>query len=236
MTTQTIVDGVTLSAASWANDVDNAAYAHFTGVAGTNTLTATGPANFSYTAGAYGRFIPVTTNTVSTTLNVTPSGGAALGAKDVFLNGAALTGGEIVTGEPQSVVYDGTRFHLLGHAPRMKVVVFSRDTSSSSGTQAVTGVGFKPKTVVFLSGFGGGSARASIGMDDSAAPTVLFNNHNAVADTWGIEQGFSIEPVESGTAFNKAKITSLDADGFTLTWTKTGLPSGVVSTAALCLR
>jgi hypothetical protein len=114
MTTQTIVDGVTLSAASWANDVDNAAYAHFTSPAGTNTLTATGPANFTYVTGAFGRLIPVATNTSTVTLNVTPTGGAALGAKNVFYNGAACVAGELQAAVPVAVVYDGTRFNLLG--------------------------------------------------------------------------------------------------------------------------
>jgi hypothetical protein len=114
MATQVITDGVTLSAASWANDVDTATYAALTSVSGTNTVTATGPANFSYATGAQVRFVPAATNTGAVTLNITPSGGAALGAKNIFSGGAALIDGEIVSGVPVTVVYDGTQFNLTG--------------------------------------------------------------------------------------------------------------------------
>jgi hypothetical protein len=115
MATQVIVNGITLSDASWANDADLAAYAHFTGVAGTNTLTATGSANFAYNTGAFGRFIPVATNTSTVTLNVTPSGAAALGAKNVFYNGSACVAGELRAKVPVAVEYDGTQFNILSN-------------------------------------------------------------------------------------------------------------------------
>jgi hypothetical protein len=237
MTTQTIVDGVTLSAASWANDVDNAAYAHFTGVAGTNTLTATGPANFTYVAGAFGRFIPVTTNTVSTTLNVTPSGGAALGAKNVFLNGAALVGGELITGIPVEVIYDGTQFNVLPpQAPRFKIVTFTRDMSTASGTQAITGVGFRPRAVVFITSRAAGTSQNCVGLDDGTTPIGIFDNHNATADTWGIDTSFSLVVLAGGSDYNQGKITAYGLDGFTITWTKTGSPTGTNTFAALCFR
>jgi hypothetical protein len=114
MTTQTIVNNVTTSDAAWANDVDTAAYCVLTSVAGTNTVTATGPANYTYAATKPPVwFIPAVTNTGATTINITPSGGAALGAKNIFLNGAALTGGELVAGKFTGIVYDGTQFNVV---------------------------------------------------------------------------------------------------------------------------
>lgn len=86
---------------------------YLTGTAGTNTVTATGPASMAaYGAGQVFFFIPAATNTGATTLNITPSGAAALGAKNIFFRGAACAGGEILINVPVMVIYDGTQFNL----------------------------------------------------------------------------------------------------------------------------
>ena len=114
MATQSYTDGVTLTAAAEFNRFDSAAYSVLSGVAGTDTITATGPANYTYLAALPAVwFIPAATNTGATTINITPSGGAALGAKNIFAGGLALVGGELVSGVPACVIYDGTRFQLL---------------------------------------------------------------------------------------------------------------------------
>lgn len=117
MATQTYTDGVTLTAAAEFNNFDSVAYAVLSGVAGTNTITATGPANYTYSATrppVY--FIPAVTNSGATTINITPSGSSALGAKNVFFGGAACVGGELVAGVPAAVIYDGTQFSIVaGH-------------------------------------------------------------------------------------------------------------------------
>src|SRR6266513_530255 len=114
MTTTAFVDTVTLTAAAWFNDVDTMAYGGLTSVAGTNTVTASGPASMTaYAARQRFVFIPANNNSGATTLNITPSGGSALGAKSIFFNGAALAGNELKAGIPAMVVYDGTQFNLM---------------------------------------------------------------------------------------------------------------------------
>lgn len=116
MTTQTFTDGVTLSAASWATDVDTATYSSLTSVSGTNTITATGPASATaYAAGQIFRFIPANTNTGPATINITCNS-VALGAKNIFANGAALAGGEIIASLPVVIQYDGTQFNIIASA------------------------------------------------------------------------------------------------------------------------
>lgn len=114
MATTTFTDLITVIPAAWLNDADNAAYSYLTSPAGTDTITATGPKNATLAAGLRVRWIPAGTNTGATTLNITPSGGAALGAKNVFVGGLACVGGEIRINIPVEAVYDGTQFHLLG--------------------------------------------------------------------------------------------------------------------------
>jgi hypothetical protein len=99
--------------AAWVGQASGAIPEYLTGVAGTNTITATGPAQMaSYVAGQRFHFIPAATNTGAATLNITPSGGAALGAKNIFSRGAALTDRELVINVPAVVVYDGTQFNM----------------------------------------------------------------------------------------------------------------------------
>lgn len=225
-------DGVTLLLAAWANDVDASVYNTLSAVGGTATaITATGPTTVTaYAAGQRFFFTPAATNTGATTINI-----SSIGAKSIFSNGAACVGSELKISVPTLIVYDGTQFNILASlAPRFKIVSFTRDTATASGTQAVTGVGFKPRVVVFLSGTVTGSGKVSVGIDDGTTPIGAFNNHNSTADTWGLDTSFSIELIESTPNFSQAKITTLGADGFTVTWTKTGTPTGSVTIGALC--
>jgi hypothetical protein len=115
MATTTFVDGSTLTAAAWFNDVDTASYSYLTSVSGTNTITATGPKNLTYAAGLLVRFIPANDNSGATTINITPSGASALGAKNIYFSNAALIGGEVKQNKPMLLMYDGTQFQIVGN-------------------------------------------------------------------------------------------------------------------------
>lgn len=78
-------------------------------VSGTNTVVGTFTGLTAYATGQVFRFTPASTNTGATTLNVT-----SLGAKNVYFNNHALSGGEIVASVPVEVMYDGTQFQILG--------------------------------------------------------------------------------------------------------------------------
>lgn len=89
--------------------VQGGSLTYLTGVAGTNTITAsTTPAIAAYATGQVFQFIPANTNTGATTLQI-----GALAAQNVFAFGAACVGGELVAGVPVTVVHDGTRFHVV---------------------------------------------------------------------------------------------------------------------------
>lgn len=116
----------------------------------------------------------------------------------------------------------------------VKGVLFTRDMTAASGTQAVTGVGFRPRAIIFLAGQDG-QARASWGFYDGATSQGLGPGGSAsqfVSDgPWCILIATTISVTEQ-----QAAVTSLDADGFTLTWLKTGSPTGTGRIIALCLR
>jgi len=76
------------------------------------------------------------TNTGAITLNVD-----SLGAKDVQFNGAACTGGEIVSGLMYSVVYDGTQFQLLNASSYPAIDITTLEVTNikaKDGTAALT--------------------------------------------------------------------------------------------------
>ena len=114
MSSQVYTNAVTLSDATEWDRWDTAAYCYLTSVSGTNTITATGPANMTLAAPQHSVIlVPAATNTGATTLNITPSGGAALTAKNVFMGGAACVGGELTIGVPAVLVYDGTQYNII---------------------------------------------------------------------------------------------------------------------------
>ena len=109
---------------------------------------------------------------------------------------------------------------------------FSRDTTVVTGTQSVTGVGFTPVFVIFLAleatsdevswGFDDGTNKDCIGRDGA---TYFWNGQN-----------HSISGRDNGTTdVYNGFISSLDSDGFTISWTKTGSPSGTLSITYLAV-
>jgi hypothetical protein len=98
---------------------------------------------------------------------------------------------------------------------------FTRDLTTASGSQAITGVGFVPKAVLFTMSVGGG-ARFSDGFDTQTARGSTYTNGSATFNA----DARSIVALTSGSDFQYAQIATMDSDGFTLTWTKTGSPTG----------
>ena len=86
------------------------------GVAGTNTITATSTTYSAYFSGSTVAFVAAGANTGATTLNIN-----GLGAKAITKQGTtALVSGDIVAGEIVYATYDGTRFQLI--TPAMNFV------------------------------------------------------------------------------------------------------------------
>lgn len=98
---------------------------------------------------------------------------------------------------------------------------FTIDTTTASGTQAVTGVGFQPKGVIFLANQAS-SVEASWGLDDSETHRCLYDNDASSDGTYELSILQSITGVQGSGIFYEGYVSSFDSDGFTITWTKTG--------------
>lgn len=81
-------------------------------VSGTDTITATvSPTPSAYATGQMFIFEPANNNTGAATINI-----SSLGAKDIYLNNAALVADVLVSGQPVMIRYNGTQFEIVGKA------------------------------------------------------------------------------------------------------------------------
>lgn len=127
--------------------------------------------------------------------------------------------------------------NAAGDAPEwasgIKINSFTRDMAAASGNVDYTGVGFKPSHVIFLAA--DGLLSMCIGLDNGTTPFVLGRYYTAA---WVLQVGQSRSLFiysEAGKAYG-GYIYSLNADGFTIAWTKTGEITGTLAAAYAAFR
>lgn len=140
--------------------------------AGTNTITlAASRTMTAYAQGDLYTFKAGGTNTGATTINVD-----SLGAKDVQFNGAALVGGEIVSGLMYTVVYDGTQFQLLNASAIPAIDITTLEVTNINAKDGTTSL-LLTNTTGLLTSYSGikttlsGSASATYAFYDNSFPT-----------------------------------------------------------------
>lgn len=115
---------------------------------------------------------------------------------------------------------------------------FTRVGNAVSGDVSYTGVGFKSKFIFFLANAQWGELPWSIGFCDAQLGEMcLYEASLAGTRTSAVDTAKCI--VESDLVANaqNATLKTLDVDGFTLTWTKTGNPNPVdITVIALCVK
>ena len=107
----------------------------------------------------------------------------------------------------------------------IKIGTFTRAMDAATGDVAYTGVGFKPSHVVFLTRVE--TASMVIGVDDGT-------NHYCVAiyltSVYFNSSAHSLYAIEAVGKTQRGIIKTLDADGFTLTWTREGATASANAT------
>lgn len=125
----------------------------------------------------------------------------------------------------------------VGGALKVKIVSTTRNMTTASGSQAITGVGFQPSACL-VSGTINGSANnvntTYLGMVDAGLTGVDLD---MVSIQTGVNTGRFLGIIDATTTnFQTAVVASLDADGLTLTWTKTGSPTGTLTMILMCFK
>lgn len=142
----------------WLNDANTKTYSALTAVAGTNTITATGPLAYAFNISVPLTFIPALSNGGPTTININ-----GLGAKNIvkYVNGiqTPLVALDLVAGANAVITYNGTVFELLNPqtlptAASQTGRLLNTQTFTASGTYTPT-VG---TTTIIVEVVGGGGA------------------------------------------------------------------------------
>jgi len=103
---------------------------------------------------------------------------------------------------------------------------------TSTGSQAVTGVGFQPTAIIFLSGIAGTNNSVGVGLVDSALGHFSSNFYAANNDN-NTNSGVSATSIKAVGAPYEFTVTALGADGFTYNVTDADAATTVY---ALCQR
>ncbi|MCK5606544.1 hypothetical protein KAR91_31870 [Candidatus Pacearchaeota archaeon] len=120
-------------------DDSGAADAYVLSVVGNNPAPADYEDNMTF------RFVATNTNTGASTVDV-----ESLGVKNIFLDGAALTGGEIITGNAATITFDvaNDRFNII---PGTSLLQLRTEIATTSGTVIdFTGITPSAKKITFM--------------------------------------------------------------------------------------
>ena len=146
------------------------------------------------------------------------------------------SGAEITTGTDDAKFATAKALADAGVNTRLKskIIVATRDLSAAGAPTdvAYTGVGFVPTSIVALYGIDGG-VLIGMGMSDSAKAGNNVDRDNAEATH---ANNYLICAITTGSNNQLAIVKTYDADGFTLTWTKSGTPTGTINMYFLCFR
>jgi len=115
-----------------------------------------------------------------------------------------------------------------------KVGTFTKNMADASGDQSYTGIGFKPAAVVFFAGVNA-STGDSKGIDDGTTSGYAADDYADVAGGQAAGTGASIVVVPAAGKSYVGKIASMDANGFTIAWTRTSTPTGTINVVYLAI-
>jgi hypothetical protein len=148
----------------------------------------------------------------------------------VKTSGAAITTGtnDADFATPKALADAGVNTRL-----KTKIINATRDMTAASGDVSYTGVGFTPTAVLAMAWIEG-MFTFSIGIADSSKTFSSLFPHSA-ANMGGANSAFYVQ-TGTGTTYQGATMKTYDADGFTLTWTKTSTPTGTAGLIFMCFR
>jgi len=115
-----------------------------------------------------------------------------------------------------------------------KVGTFTKNMADASGNQSYTGIGFKPAAVIFFAGVNGADGDSK-GIDDATASGYAADDYADVPGGQVAGTGSSIVIVPAAGKSYAGHITSMDADGYTIAWTRTSTPTGIISVVYLAI-
>lgn len=195
------------------------------------------PVLAAYANGQRFRFKVDVGNTGAASLNINSLGAITL----VTSVGTALVTGDIVANQIVEVVYNSTGpvFQVLNPAsmvvltPAYKSGTITRDLTAAGGAVTTAhGLGVIPK-YIRITGFHyvGGATLDSVGVYNGTTTSSIQRAFEGATGSTLTDSTNIIKIGEDGGDFtaNQAAVATFDATNITLTWTKTGSPTGTAS-------
>ncbi len=172
------------------------------------------------------------------TINAGASGKALIMKGAIPAWGTAASGGSTgPTGPTGSMGATGSTGPTgpTGSSLQVKVISFTRNFAGATGNVGYTGVGFKPKNVQFI--YGQASKFTGAGFTDGTNQGSVFGSNDGATPylTADVSGSNTIYLSNASGTNNQAAIVSFDSDGFTLSWTIAGSPTGTATIYANCL-
>lgn len=226
--------------------IQNGQYIYAADSVGSDSYAITlSPAPTAYAIGQIFYFKAGTLNTGPASLNIN-----ALGARTIKkAYNSDLQTGDILANQIVQVVYDGTNFQMMSPSAaaglRVKVLVTTHDMSVI-GLQTISGVGFQPKLVQIKASYqgtgysNGGSAVMSQGDYDGTTqgctyPATNTANPEIAGSDYASGTICLLNRNSVSSNVNASAVASnLGADGFDLTWSKSGFPTGTIGLVITC--
>jgi hypothetical protein len=103
---------------------------------------------------------------------------------------------------------------------------------ANAGDQAITGIGFTPSAVIMIANIDTSVVVCSFGFSTGASATGGLTFPYSVGTT--SESYLAYITISTGNAYCALK--SFDGDGFTITWARTGNPTGTANLKFLCFK
>jgi hypothetical protein len=108
---------------------------------------------------------------------------------------------------------------------------FNYDMTTASGTYPVTGVGFKPSAIIFFAG--SVDTDGSWGVANATDSKCIYDGRND--GTYQRNQS-AIMIDKAASDYQEGIVTSFDPDGFTITFTKNGSPTGTMTVVYIAFK
>ena len=164
--------------------------------------------------------------------NVTP---AQIGAASLDANGEVvqLPAGAAAAALGSFLLQNGT----WGKA--VSVVKSTYNLSTGGATLAITGAGFAPSAVLIHAAVNVANSRQSIGISlksGTSAPSWQQCIYSSATGLMSGNKAQIISLMQTSTDNATCVVSTFDVDGITLSWTKTGAPTGSASLACVFIR
>jgi len=117
---------------------------------------------------------------------------------------------------------------ILGGSTIAKLAT-SRELVTATGTVSYTSVGFQPQALIILAHVNG-TAFESLTFT-TAAGSIGTYHYNSV-----VTLNIAAVTIQTADGYQTGTIKTMDADGFTLDWTRSGTPTGTITIHVLAFR